>query len=95
MGKAQELVTALRARAAAVSEEFAATATLDVDRDAVAQALVSFDELWSVLLTQERARVLQLLIERIDYDGASGKLNIRWRLAGLGQFADELGRGTS
>jgi hypothetical protein len=44
-----------------------------------------------VLLTPEKERVLQLLIERIDYDGSVNQLDITWRLAGFGQLAKEIG----
>ena len=63
----------------------------NIDRDELARALVEFDELWSVLLTPERERVLRLLIEKIDYDGRTGKLEIAWRLGGFGQLAKEIG----
>ncbi len=69
-------------------------ATLDVqaiDRDELARALVEFNELWSVLLTPERERVLRLLIGRVEYHGADGQLNITWRLAGFGQLVEEVG----
>jgi hypothetical protein len=34
---------------------------------------------------------MRLLIERIDYDGGTGSLDIAWRLAGFGQLAEEIG----
>ncbi len=42
-------------------------------------------------MTPERERVLRLLIEKIEYDGGTGKLEIAWRLAGFGQLAGEIG----
>ena len=44
-----------------------------------------------LVVEQSGHRVLQLLIERIDYDGGTGKLQISWRLAGFGQLAEEVG----
>ena len=44
-----------------------------------------------MLLTPEKERVLRLLIDRIDYDGGRGKLEITWRLGGFGQLAGEIG----
>jgi hypothetical protein len=44
-----------------------------------------------VLLTPEKERVLRLLIEKVDYDGGTGKLDVAWRLAGFGQLAEEIG----
>jgi len=88
LAKAQERVTTLEARQREVEDEVAALAAQDIDRDAVAAALVEFDELWSVMLTPERERVLKLLIDRIDYSG--GELAIQWRMAGFGELAAEV-----
>jgi len=89
LAKVQERVALLETREREVEAEIATLAKQDIDRDAVAAALVEFDELWSVLLTPERERVLKLLIDRIDYGG--GELAIQWRLAGFGQLASEVG----
>jgi len=88
LAKVQERVAALEARQREVEAEIAALAAQDVDREAVARALREWDELWSVLLTPERERVLKLLVDRIDYGG--GELTIQWRLAGFGQLASEV-----
>ncbi len=91
LGKAQERLGTLEARQREVTEERSRLDALDVDPADVARALEAFDPIWDVLLTPERERVLALLIERIDYDGPSGKLEIHWRLAGFGSLADEIG----
>lgn len=49
----------------------------------MAKALADFDEVWSVLSPKEQARVLQLLIERIDHDGDTGDLTLTFRPTGL------------
>jgi hypothetical protein len=38
----------------------------------------------------EQARLLRLLIERIDYDGSAGKLVLAWRPRGPQLLAEEL-----
>ncbi len=63
----------------------------NIDRDELARALEAFDPIWDVLLTPEKERVLRLLIEWIDYDGRTAKLDITWRLAGFGQLVEEIG----
>ena len=85
----QERVARLESRQAEIKNELATLDVQAIDRAELARALVEFNELWSVLLTPERERVLQLLIERIDYDG--NRLDIAWRLAGFGQLAEEIG----
>jgi site-specific DNA recombinase len=89
LARSQERVTTLESRQREVEAEIAALAKQDIDREAVAVALLEFDPLWDVLLTPERERVLKLLVDRIDYGG--GELAIQWRLAGFGQLAAEVG----
>jgi site-specific DNA recombinase len=91
LGKAQEQVTHLESRKKEIAAGLAALDAQAIDRDELARALESFDPLWDVLLTPERERVLQLLIERIDYDGRTGQLQIEWRLGGFGQLVEEVG----
>ncbi len=89
--KAQERVATLESRLVEVRTEEAAIAAQPVDEADVAQALAEFDEIWSVLLVGERERILKLLIAAIRYDGATGKLDIDWRIAGFGELAQEVG----
>jgi len=90
LAKTQERVQTFEARKTEIQSELADLDKQSIDRDELARALVEFDELWSVLLTPERERVLHLLIDRIDFDGGTQKLAITWRLAGFGQLADEV-----
>ncbi|MBN9523664.1 recombinase family protein [bacterium] len=65
-------------KAAAVSEVDAAT------------ALAGFDPVWAALAPAERARVIALLVERVAYDGAAGKVAVTFRPTGLTALAAEL-----
>src|SRR4030095_1019301 len=47
-----------------------------VDPAALRVALAEFDQIWSELSPMEQARVLRLLVRRIDYDGNSGHVAI-------------------
>jgi site-specific DNA recombinase len=91
LATAQERVASLEARQAEIKNELTTLDTQAIDRDDLARALESFDPIWDVLLTPEKERVLRLLIERVDYEGGTGKLQISWRLAGFGQLAEEVG----
>ena len=91
--RAQGNLTTLDARLAEVRARETVLAAQHVDETDVARALQDFDELWSVLLTPEKERVLGLLIAGIRYDGSTGKLDIDWRIAGFGQLAGEVGGG--
>ena len=87
----QERITTLDTRLAEVRDREAALAAQHVDEADVTRALQAFDELWSVLLTPEKERVLGLLIERVTYDGATQKLEITFAPAGIATLAAEVG----
>jgi site-specific DNA recombinase len=53
-------------------------------------ALSAFDPLWGTLTTREQARIVQRLVERVDYDGSQGKVAITFHLIGIQTLADEL-----
>ena len=75
------------ARREIVSRE-ATLAAKDVTPEAVARALSDFDPLWEVLTAPERERVLGLLIERIEYSGATSEIEITLRADGLVSLGD-------
>jgi hypothetical protein len=58
-----------------------------VDPDLAAQALALFDPVWEALVPRERVSLLQLLIERIDYDPKG--VAITFRPAGLASLGAE------
>jgi len=43
-----------------------------------------------VLYPQERARIVQLLIESVEYSGARGTLGLTFRPSGILRLANEL-----
>ncbi|WP_339910892.1 recombinase family protein [Symmachiella dynata] len=56
----------------------------------VADALQQFDPVWESLSPREQARVLQLLIDRVDYDGAADTVAVTFRPTGFSEVAEEL-----
>ena len=60
-----------------------------VDPDAAARALAQFDPVWDALLPREQTNLLQLLVERVDYDGAAKECSITFRPAGLASLGGE------
>ena len=59
--KAQEHVETLEARLAEIQQQHADLKAQIIDEADVAKAMEDFDELWSVLMTPERERILKLL----------------------------------
>jgi site-specific DNA recombinase len=49
----------------------------------VDSALEAFTPLWDALSPREQVRVLRLLIQRVDYDGANGKIAVTFHANGI------------
>jgi hypothetical protein len=49
----------------------------------VTEALADFDSVWDALATHERVRIVELLIERIEFHRADGDLDITFRPTGV------------
>jgi site-specific DNA recombinase len=77
-------------RATEVREQVLALSRDLVDQREVAKAMSIFDPVWDSLTPREQARVVQLLVERVDYDGATGKVSITFRPSGIKTLADEI-----
>lgn len=73
----------LEKRLAAVLEELDALDRMRIEPANLRGALTAFDPVWDQLTSPEQARIVQLLIERIDYDGGTGRLDITFRPAGI------------
>ena len=52
--------------------------------------LGTFDPVWESLTSNEQTRIVHLLVERVDYDGANGNVSITFRPSGIKNLADEL-----
>jgi site-specific DNA recombinase len=63
-----------------------------LDEEQAALALSVFDLVWQALTPKEQAQVVQLLVERVDYDGAKGTVAITFHPTGIRTLADELAR---
>ncbi|MDZ4754588.1 MAG: recombinase family protein, partial [Phycisphaerae bacterium] len=72
----EQQMTEMRERAVVLSREV-------VDEREVARALTAFDPLWETLSPREQARVVQLLVKRVDYDGAAGTVGVAFHPNGL------------
>jgi site-specific DNA recombinase len=54
-----------------------------IDEDEAARAMAAFDPIWESLTPREQARVLHLLIQRVDYDGDKGTVSVTFHPAGM------------
>jgi site-specific DNA recombinase len=77
-------------RSADIDEEVAALGRRQVSEEEVERALAAFDPVWEALAPREQARVVELLVERVDYDGRSAEVSVTFRPTGIRALADEL-----
>lgn len=69
------------------------SATLDgdlIDDGEVAEPLADFDALRDCLVSGEQARIPELLVERVAYDGEAGSISIAFPPAGIKALAGEM-----
>ena len=83
VGQVEQRLTRLRAQVEAIGQE-------RLDEDEAARALAGLDPSWEAMAPDEQARVVQLLVSRVDYDGARGKVSITFHPLGLKTLAGEL-----
>ena len=85
----QDRIRAAEQRGTEIREELLALSRELVDERELARALSLFDPVWNTLAPREQARVVQLLVERVVYDGKAGKVAITFRPTGIKALAGE------
>jgi hypothetical protein len=48
-----------------------------------------FDPIWDVLLNRERYRIMHLLLQRIEYDGEKGEIELQFHALGITRLAND------
>jgi site-specific DNA recombinase len=76
IGRLQEALADTRRTLVAIAAQV-------IDEAELKAALESFDPVWDELFPRERARILDLLIERIVYTRATGDVSITFRPSGI------------
>lgn len=87
----QERTAQAERRLAGVREQIERGRANLVEEDEVAVALSLFTPVWETLTPREQAQVLHLLIERVDYDGNTGRMTITFHPTGLRHLAERYG----
>jgi site-specific DNA recombinase len=88
MADLQDRIRSTEQRATQVREELIALGRQVVDEKEAARALALFDLVWESLSPREQVRVMQLLVERVDYDGEKGTVSVTFHPTGIGALAD-------
>ena len=90
MADLQDRIRAAEQRATEVREQIIVLSRELVDAREVAQACSLFDPVWETLTAREQARILHLLIQRVDYDGDNGSVSVTFHPTGIKTLAEEL-----
>ncbi|KAA5535675.1 hypothetical protein FYK55_28400 [Roseiconus nitratireducens] len=85
----QERIQMAEARMKEIDREMDALRDPVVDDAKVLESLTQFDGVWAALPPRDQARIVELLIERIVYDGRGGDLSITYLPTGVRSLADE------
>ena len=75
--------------------ELAALETGVIDEGDLQAALGEFNEVWSKLHSEEKARILQLLIEQVTFNAQAGEVQITLRPGGIRMLAQDKERETA
>ena len=82
MAELDEQVATVESRAGVVSAEIAALDAGDLDVDGLRRALEDLEFIWDALFPAERSRLLDLLLERVEFHGSAGEVAITFRPGG-------------
>ena len=87
LAELQERIGLVEGRVRKVREQVHAIRERMLGEDEAVEALSLFDPLSGTLAPAEQARVVGLLVERVDYDGAKGKVTISFHPTGVRALA--------
>jgi len=90
MADVQERIRVVERRATEVREELIALERQLVDEKEAGKTLVLFDPVWDSLSPREQVRVMQLLVERVNYDGSKGTVSITFHPTGIRSLTDKM-----
>ena len=78
LAELQERIRSGRSRASEVDQQLEALLRCTTDRQSVARSLSDFDPVWEALTPRERTQLVQLLVERVTFNGSTGKVSIKF-----------------
>ncbi len=61
-----------------------------IDLAEATRTLAAFDAVWETLTPRERARIIELLVERVVYDGTASRVDVSFRAMGIKTLIAEL-----
>ncbi len=90
LAEVQDAIRTAEQRSSELRDQMESLSHRAVTEHEARAALTAFDLLWATLTPRERARVVHLLIERVDYNGADGTVAVTFRPNGLQALSRQL-----
>ncbi len=87
LGEVDEALQEAQARAEEARRELASLDARVFDEADLRAALAAFDPVWDQLFPKEKARILHLLIEKVEYRAKDGEVEIAFRPGGVREMA--------
>lgn len=89
LAEVQEQIGACEQRLTVVQNEEAVLHTDTIDEAEFAAALAVFDPAWEALSPREQARIVNLLVEKVEYDGHQGTIAVTFRPNGIKALTEQ------
>ena len=89
LGELEAHAATITKRLGELQQEIAMLESRTVTMADVERAISLFDPVWELLQDRERSRILNLLLERVDYDGAKGEILLTFYPLGITRLAAE------
>ena len=86
----QERVQRTERRLAEIDSQLTSLGRDQISESEVVDALREFDQVWNVLAPREQVRLLELLIEKVQYDGENSRVSITFHPCGLRSLTEGL-----
>ena len=83
MADLQERIQTTERRVAEIRSELDILDAEAVPQQELKRALEAFDPVWKALNSAEQTRIVRALVERVGYDGRTGKIAVTFRSSGF------------
>ena len=85
----QDLLRTTERRLTEIDNELSVLRANQINESEITHLLAHFHQTWHALAPRDQARVLELLIERIDYRGQDGQISLTFRPTGIQTLTQE------
>jgi site-specific DNA recombinase len=85
----QDRIGITERRLTEIDSELSVLRANQIDESEVTRLLAEFHQTWEALAPRDQARIIELLIERIDYRGKEGQISLTFRPSGIQTLTQE------